>query len=72
MLDLSANELFMLTDSVVLSAVIWAAIVMTVMYLGRAQARQSIATLARMVHNALRMAAFGLRRAEQHLEARRC
>lgn len=70
MLDLSANELFMLTDSVLLSAVIWAAIVMTVMYLGRAQARQSIATVARMVHSALRMAAFGLRRAEQHLETR--
>ncbi|MDZ7668220.1 MAG: hypothetical protein U5Q16_01945 [Gammaproteobacteria bacterium] len=70
MLDFSTNELFMLTDSVVLSAVIWAAIVMTVMYLGRAQAHQSITTLARMLHNVLRLAAFGLRRAEQHLETR--
>ncbi|MEQ8858074.1 MAG: hypothetical protein RIC56_05460 [Pseudomonadales bacterium] len=64
------QDLFMLTDSVVTSALLWAVVVMTVMYLGRAQARQSITTLARMLHNALRMAAFGLRRAEQHLESR--
>ncbi len=64
------QDLFMLTDSVVTSALIWAVLIMTVMYLGRDQARQSITTLARMLHNALRVAAFGLRRAEQHLESR--
>jgi hypothetical protein len=64
------QELFMLTDSVVVSALIWAVLAMTVMYLGRAPARQSIATLARMLHNALRLAAFGLHRAELHLEQR--
>jgi hypothetical protein len=64
------QELFMLTDSIATSALIWAALVMTVMYLGRDQARQSITTLARMLHNVLRIAAFGARRAEQHLEAR--
>lgn len=64
------QELFMLTDSVVTSALIWAVLIMTVMYLGRDSARQSITTLARMVHNALRLAAFGLRRAELHLESR--
>jgi hypothetical protein len=60
----------MLTDSVVMSAIIWMVLIMTVMYLGRAPARQAIATLARMLHNALRMMAFGLRRAELHLEER--
>jgi hypothetical protein len=45
-------------------------LIMTVMYLGRDPARQSITILARMLHNALRLAAFGLRRAEQHLETR--
>lgn len=64
------QELFMPTDSVVTSALIWAVLIMTVMYLGRTPARQSIATLARMLHNALRMAAFALRRGEVHLEQR--
>jgi hypothetical protein len=64
------QELFMLTDSVVTSALIWAVLIMTVMYLGRDPARQSITILARMLHKALRLAAFGLRRAEQHLETR--
>lgn len=64
------QELFMLTDSVATSVLIWAVLLVTVMYLGRDQARQSITTLARMVHGALRLAAFGARRAEHHLEAR--
>ncbi len=64
------QELFMLTDSVVTSVLVWTVLLMTVMYFGRAPARRSIATLARMLHNALRMAAFGLRRAELHLEHR--
>ena len=60
----------MLTDSPALSIFIWAILAMTVMFLGRAPARRSIATLARMVHNALRMAAHATRRAELHLEKR--
>ena len=46
------QELFMLTDSVATSVLIWAVLLVTVMYLGRDQARQSITTLARMVHGA--------------------
>ncbi len=64
------QELFMLTDSVVANVLIWAVLLMTVMYLGRAPALKSISAFARMLHNALRMAAFSLRRAELHLEQR--
>ncbi len=64
------QDLFMITDSVALSALLWAALAITVMFLGRDSARRSIATLTRMLHNALRIAAHGLRRAELHLESR--
>lgn len=64
------QDLFMITDSVALSALLWAALAITVMFLGRDSARRSIATLSRMLHNALRIAAHGLRRAELHLESR--
>ncbi|MFW6092620.1 MAG: hypothetical protein ACODAC_01510 [Pseudomonadota bacterium] len=57
-------------DLFTLSALVWVVVLVTVMYLGRAPARRTIATLTRMMHNALRLVAHSLRRAEQHLEQR--
>lgn len=64
------NELFMLTNSVWSSALIWAVIGMTFLYLGRTPARRAISALTRIFHNALRLTAHAINRAEQGMAER--
>lgn len=64
------NELFMLTDSVWSSALIWAVIGVTFLYLGRMPARRAISALTRIFHNALRLTAHAINRAEQGMAER--
>ena len=59
------SELFMLTDSVWLSALIWSVIGVTFLYLARTPARRSISALTRIFHNALRLTAQAFTRASE-------
>ena len=60
----------MLTDSVWSSALIWAVIGVTFLYLGRMPARRAISALTRIFHNALRLTAHAINRAEQGMAER--
>lgn len=64
------NELFMLTDSTWLSALIWAVIGVSFLYLGRTPARRAISAVTRIFHNALRLTAHAINRAEQGMAER--
>jgi hypothetical protein len=64
------NELFMLTDSAWLSALIWSAIGVSFLYLARMPARRAISALTRIFHNALRLTAQAINRAEQGMAER--
>jgi len=64
------EKLYMLTDSPWLSGLLWFAIVMAVLYFGRAPAQRAIAGVARIFHNALRLAAQALSQAERSLRER--
>ena len=64
------NELFMLTTSVWSSALIWAVIAVTFLYLGRTPARRAISALTRIFHNALRITAHAINHAGQGMAER--
>jgi len=64
------NELFMLTDSAWSSALIWAVIGVTFLYLGRTPAGRAISAFARIFHGALRLTASAITRAEQGMGQR--
>lgn len=64
------HEWYMLTSDLTWSIIIWALIAMAVLYGARTPFRLSIRTLARAMHQACRIAAFGLRQAEKMLVLR--
>jgi len=67
---MDVQSLFMISDSVVLSALIWATIAVAVLYLGRTPAHRAVHALTRIFHNALRIAALAVNRTRERLEAR--
>ena len=53
-----------------LSILLWVLLAVVLMYLGRSQAHSSIKSLARVIHNAMRLAARSILRAEHSLKSR--
>ena len=53
-----------------LSILIWVVVLVALMYLGRTQAHKAILSLARIINNAMRLAARSILRAEQGLQRR--
>ena len=67
---MSINELFMITPSPVLSALIWTVLAIATLYLARGTSHKAIYVVTHGLHNALRIGARGLNRAEARLSAR--
>lgn len=57
-------------DMPALSILVWVVVLVALMYLGRTQAHKAILSLARVINNALRLAARSILRAEQGLQRR--
>ena len=64
------ENLLMLTDSPLLSALIWLVLGLTALYLGRIPARKAILSGARLIHNTLRLLAHAMAQTRQKLEHR--
>ena len=64
------EKLLMLTDSLLLSALIWAVILITALYLGRSSGRGAIMAVARTLKSLLRLTARACSGARQALAAR--
>lgn len=64
------NEWYMITPSLALSLIIWVLLAILVLYGARTPFRQAIQALARALHHGLRLAAYSLQQAEQHLALR--
>jgi len=67
---MSFNELFMITPSPVLSGLIWLVVAIATLYLARGTAHKAIHVVTHGLHNALRLGARGLNRAEARLTER--
>ena len=64
------ENLLMLTNSPLLSALIWLVLGLTALYLGRIPARKAILSGARLIHNTLRLLAHAMAQTRQKLEHR--
>lgn len=64
------DELLMITPNVVVSALIWLTLITVFLYIGRTPARRLILATSRVFHNALRLSAMAITRAEQRLVSR--
>ena len=67
---MSLNDLLMITPDPLLSGLIWLFVVVAVLYFARSTAHKIISFTSRVLHNALRMGARSIARAESHLEER--
>jgi len=67
---MSVNELFMITPSPVLSGLIWLVLAIATLYLARDTAHKAIHVVTHGLHNALRIGARGLNRAQGRLSER--
>ncbi len=64
------NDLFLLTGSTWSSALLWGVIGVVFLYLARTPARRAIGAFTRIFHNALRLTAHAIHRAEQGMAER--
>ena len=64
------DELLMITPNVVVSVLIWLTLITVFLYIGRTPARRLILAASRVFHNALRLAAMAITRAELRLVSR--
>ena len=64
------DELLMITPIVPLSVLIWLTLIVVLLWIGRTPARKLILATSRVFHNALRLSAIAVTRAEQRLVSR--
>jgi hypothetical protein len=64
------NDWYMITSSAALSIILWVVLAILVLYGARKPFHQAIRALAHALHHGLRVAAYGLQKAEQHLALR--
>lgn len=67
---MSFNDIFMLFPSPLVSGLAWFIILTAVFYIARVHAHRAIRSFTRVIHNAMRLSAQSVRRAEQRLLAR--
>ena len=67
---MSFNELFMIVPNPVLSGIIWFVLLVLVMYFARSPAHFAIRSFSRVIHNAMRLSARAVMRAEARLNER--
>lgn len=64
------SDIFMIVPNPILSGIIWFALLIAVMYFARKPAHLAIQSFSRVIHNAMRLSARAVMRAEQRLDAR--
>lgn len=64
---MSFSDIYMITDSPVISGVIWFVILTIVFYLARNHAHRAIISISRIVHNAMRVSAHSVMLAEKKM-----
>ncbi len=65
-----SNSAFMIVESAFLSGLIWFAILVVVMYFARPAAHRGILSITRLLHNAMRLTALSVMKAEHSLQER--
>jgi hypothetical protein len=67
---MSFSEVFLIVPSPVLSAIIWLVLLVLIMYFARSPAHFAIRSFSRVIHNAMRLSARAVMRAETRLNER--
>ena len=64
---MSFSDIYMITDSPVISGVIWFVILTIIFYLARNHAHRAIISISRILHNAMRVSAHSVMLAEKKM-----
>ena len=67
---MTASDIFMITPNPLLSGVIWFVIIVTALFVARRAAHMGIRSLSRVIHNAMRLSAHSVMKAEAKLVQR--
>ena len=67
---MTASEIFMITPNPLLSGIIWFVIIVAVLFIARHHAHLGIRSLSRVIHNAMRLSAHAVMKAEGRLVQR--